>query len=143
MKTCFKCGETKPIDDFYVHPRMKDGHLNKCKECTKIDVKLRDPQKVKEYDLKRSKDERRKAKFIIAQKKRRANHPEKSRAHNAVRRAIKSGDLIRPDHCSICFCETKSVAHHNDYSKPLDVIWVCEPCHKRIHVSGGVFALPF
>lgn len=37
-KTCFKCNKEKSIDDFYKHSRMKDGHLNKCKSCTKIDV---------------------------------------------------------------------------------------------------------
>ena len=37
-KRCFKCGVVKPIADFYKHPQMKDGHLNKCKECTRADT---------------------------------------------------------------------------------------------------------
>lgn len=36
---CFKCGKEKPLKDFYKHPRSADGHLNKCKTCTKSDVK--------------------------------------------------------------------------------------------------------
>jgi hypothetical protein len=38
MKTCFKCGCTKPLLSFHKHSRMKDGHLNKCAECVVKDV---------------------------------------------------------------------------------------------------------
>lgn len=37
-KICFKCDTLKSIDEFYSHKKMKDGHLNKCKECTRKDV---------------------------------------------------------------------------------------------------------
>lgn len=41
MKRCYKCGRLLPITDFYRHPSMADGHLGKCKECTKQDVRAR------------------------------------------------------------------------------------------------------
>lgn len=41
-KKCFKCNLTLPLADFYVHKQMPDGHLNKCKKCTKLDVKNRE-----------------------------------------------------------------------------------------------------
>lgn len=39
-KVCFKCHREQDLECFYAHPEMKDGHLNKCKDCTKKDVRL-------------------------------------------------------------------------------------------------------
>lgn len=53
-KICFKCKVKKSICDFYVHKRLKDGHLNKCKLCTRIDVKKQSSKPVdgfQNYDI--------------------------------------------------------------------------------------------
>jgi len=47
MKPCIRCKEVKPIDEFYAHPMMGDGHLNKCKACCKEQARERHYRKTK------------------------------------------------------------------------------------------------
>ena len=47
-KKCFKCGKILPLDSFYKHPKMKDGYLNKCKDCTKNDVSTKYFENIKD-----------------------------------------------------------------------------------------------
>jgi len=65
--------------------------------------------------------------------KRRAmeRHPVEHAARKAVYNAVRSGRLVR-EPCEACG-STKSQGHHDDYSKPLDVRWLCRPCHDREH----------
>ncbi len=49
MKTCIKCNIAKELSEFYKHPQMPDGHVNKCKDCCKKEAsdlynkKMEDP----------------------------------------------------------------------------------------------------
>lgn len=134
MKTCFKCKKRKPLDDFYKHKLMADGFLNKCKACAKNDStkhRLSNLEKVREYDRERGKQPHRQVLKTIVTKAWRAEDEKRSRAHNAVSRAIKKGLLLQKP-CERCLSE-KSIAHHEDYSKPLSVTWLCQPCHKQRH----------
>lgn len=64
---------------------------------------------------------------------RRAN-AEKYKAHLAVQRALASGDLVKQP-CEVCGADQVD-AHHDDYSAPLAVRWLCRQHHTRLH-SGG------
>ena len=133
-KECFKCKAVRPLEEFYKHPKMPDGHVNKCKECNKNDVtanRNKNIEKFRAYDRQRGKiPERAKASQEISAAWRKADS-RRTRAHSAVTRAIKKGVLVRSP-CVRCG-ETKSLAHHEDYDKPLDVMWLCQPCHKQRH----------
>jgi len=133
-KTCIACGKTLPITEFYRHPQMADGHLGKCKECCKRQGNERRVAKLEEirrYDRQRAKTPKRNADLKLNVRKMRELYPEKNRARAAVCRAVRSGKII-PQPCALCGA-AKTEAHHADYSKPLDVIWVCRSCHFKIH----------
>ena len=134
MKTCFKCNVSKPLVNFYKHSAMADGYLGKCKECTKLDAnnhRTNNLERIRQYDRDRAKNpERIKANFEIT-KVWRSEDKRRSRCHSAVAHAIRSGELTRLP-CVKCG-EAKSLAHHEDYDEPLNVMWLCQPCHKQRH----------
>jgi hypothetical protein len=135
MKQCFKCGETKPLAAFYTHSRMADGHLNKCKECTKRDVGVhyqatRPEQAL--YERKRAQTPDRKQQQSKHQRQGRTKHRNRYLARAAVGNAVKDG-RIKKQPCETCGTIEGVEAHHDDYSKPLDVRWLCFAHHCQTH----------
>lgn len=59
------------------------------------------------------------------------NNKEKRRAHVVLHRAVKKGIIERSKTCEQCGKLAKTDGHHEDYSKPLEVKWLCKPCHMR------------
>jgi hypothetical protein len=73
-------------------------------------------------------------KAVASRLKWEAENPEKRRAvwraHAAVKSAVKRGVLIKPDLCSRCGQHGRRIeAAHHDYTKPLEVTWLCSSCH--------------
>lgn len=66
-----------------------------------------------------------------------ARNPEKLRAHRILWSAIRKGVVSVKDRCEDCGAarpvndrRSKHIeAHHCDYTKPLEVRWLCKPCH--------------
>lgn len=58
---------------------------------------------------------------------------EKVKAHGLVKAALNSGILIRSPFCLLCWKACATHGHHQDYSKPLDVVWLCSWCHAFVH----------
>ncbi len=134
LKHCFKCGQMKARQEFYRHSQMSDGLLGKCKECTRADVVANRAAKIeyyREYDKKRFNTPERKATRSKQSVRTRTVTPEKYRARNAVNNAIRDGRLVRQP-CEKCG-NTKVDAHHDDYSQPLNVRWLCRTCHLKEH----------
>lgn len=133
IKTCFKCEAERPLTEFYKHKQMADGHLNKCKDCTKNDVFKRrhgsqSRERVLAYDRKRGSRQ---------DHSYHARHREQNkvqyRARTAVSNAVRDGRIKKPDRCAHCNATGRVEGHHRDYSKPLVVTWLCSACHKQLH----------
>lgn len=62
----------------------------------------------------------------------RKKYPEKNAAHRAVQQALGTGHLTRQP-CEHCGSTEDIHAHHANYSKPLEVMWLCRPCHVAEH----------
>ncbi len=75
-------------------------------------------------------------KAVSKQRRHQLRYPEKDKARRAVTRAIKSGRLVRLP-CEECGSEDRVEAHHDDYSKPMKVRFLCRGHHREVH--GGSF----
>lgn len=132
-KQCKKCKETKPMTEFYKHSAMGDGHLNFCKPCVRKRVSAhRDAniEHIREYDRERAKTVARRAHIAANCKRWRAANPERYRAQVELNNAVRDGRVNRQP-CEVC--GAKAHAHHDDYSKPLDVRWLCAVHHAEAH----------
>ncbi len=152
-KTCFKCGETKPFGDFYKEHNSRDGRRTPCKTCYSqesrrrraravLDPKWREKRRAdcrawwtrsgKQY----RKDPERMERRRVSMKRYNDKHPKQRAAHGALYNAVRNGGLVKPTHCQRCGEEPLPRdlhAHHHDYTKPLNVEWICLGCHGKEH----------
>ena len=136
MKTCFKCGLKKSLINFYKHTGMKDGHLNKCKECAKKDTKQR------LLSLKNSLEWIRKERERTRERYYRLNYKEKYKPTAEKRRLIlqkyrkkypeKYAAVMATKHLE---CKKGNHLHHWNYNKQYfkDVIELSISDHALLH----------
>jgi ribosomal protein S27AE len=132
-KCCPHCGEVKALEDFGRNRSTKDGRQSWCRIChisAKRAARHADPEHYRALGRAHRKTDA--AKRRHEEWKRRSR--EKLLAHKAVRRAIDSGRLTRPEECSACGATDREIhGHHEDYSEPLSVKWLCPRCHSAAH----------
>ena len=146
---CELCKKEKDPSCFY------KNYAHRCKECKRLYAKkYREThlERIKEYDRNRPNAKERNEKYKIYKAKMRVENPEKydrifhspnkrfrtkykdkAHAENLLNNAIRDKKIIRPNECSVCHKICIPHGHHFDYTKPLEVIWVCPACHSKIH----------
>lgn len=129
---CPRCSTEKPPADFYRDKSRKNGHQYACKICTSgvsRAWKKAHPERTREYQRAYYQRNRGELNNQTAQYK--DDYPERAAARLAIHKAIADGDLARGP----CFVYGGEPAdgHHEDYSKPYEIIWLCRICHTTYH----------
>jgi hypothetical protein len=116
LKRCTRCDTLQPRDAFYRNSASRDGRQTRCKPCFAAS-RMSDPE--------------------AGRARREREDPQRRRAYREVEKAVRAGRLIRPASCERCDTDRIAIqAHHADYSRPLDVTWLCASCHKTLHLEG-------
>lgn len=119
-KLCTHCDTLKSIDSFNRDRSRRDGYYVFCRECA--NSKAREYRQKESYKIKRRE----------ASKRYRLKNREKELCRSATRNAIFSGKLTRMP-CVVCN-KKDSEAHHEDYSKPFKIKWLCKKHHTKHHL---------
>ena len=144
-KYCPRCRETKPETDFSKNRSKPDGLQGYCRKCGNVYglAYTRTPQRKASLaayartsagKLTRSVYQHTpegKASIAASNKKRRLADPLKYTAHSVVTHALRDGKITKLP-CQVCGA-LKVEGHHPDYSKPLEVIWLCRQHHVAEH----------
>jgi hypothetical protein len=120
-KRCSRCWQPKPLTDFGLDSRGRKGRKAKCRKCLAIEGKQYVANMTLELKLSRG----------VSIIKWRERNPEKRQAHIDLMNALAMGK-IKKQPCVVCG-DLNSNAHHQDYDKPYDVIWLCALHHSQLH----------
>ena len=133
VKYCRMCGAAKSIDRFHKDKRCLGGHDTVCKGCVNKRNReryRRNPELQHAAQLRWELGNPEKA--AAADRAFRIRNPEKRAAHRALEWALHRGRVTKQP-CEICGMAQRPHAHHDDYTKPLEVRWLCPRHHGQLH----------
>lgn len=134
QKRCNRCGIMKYLTEFYRHPTGADGYTSGCKECLRANMRRYSKTEGRRLAHERyRKSGKGRVTQAAAAKAWSHRNPETRAIYTKVYRAVKSGKLLKQP-CEVCGAD-RVEAHHDDYSRPLDVRWLCKRHHEDLHTG--------
>ena len=134
---CVKCDESKQKSDYHRCSRDKRGYQQPCAKCRNI-IKKEYKKTPKGIEVNRKSGRRwrknHKTKWNAYKREHYRNNPHMKKAYKTLH-AAQEKDLITPNPCEICG-SVDVHGHHEDYSKPLEVNWLCALHHREAHRDG-------
>lgn len=145
-KDCTRCSEFREMSEF--RPNRQGNPAAECRHCDRDrarEWRLANPKRKAENNRRWREENPDAAREWEAANPERVHamyqrsyskDREKWAARRAVNSAVRYGRLVKPERCSRCESFTSSNklhGHHRDYSKPLEVEWLCEDCHLEEH----------
>lgn len=133
LKTCRTCKLEKPKAAFANHAHAKDGKRRDCKHCVDAGA-VKPPRRKNGNATARIKTPDYLAKNREAARRWYWANRDKALAKQRAYRARKRGEIVKPAICETPGCEAAAQdAHHEDYSRPLAVVFLCKRCHRARH----------
>ena len=137
MKICFKCDIEKPLTEYYKHKSMHDGHLNKCKSCTKSDVIKRESELRKDFNWNEKEKERQREKYkrLNYKDKHKPNKEHKAKASSNYKERFPEKIEAKSASQRIKVKRKGNQKHHWSYNKEhyKDIIELTPELHYLIH----------
>ena len=92
------------------------------------------PERARAQDkVKRERYAERRKEYAKEYSRKNLKDPLKVSARTQLNNAVKCKSIIKPNKCEKCLERHQLNAHHCDYSKPLEVVWLCTKCHALEH----------
>ncbi len=155
-KLCPRCDKVMPLASFGPND-SNYGHRSPCLNCELLYSRAwqkahaeyarewhrnrrKNPELAKQDRAKRrARDRKNRDKRTAYKRAHNLRHPDRAKARNRITSLLSMGKITKPTACEKCNKTRPVECHHPDYSEPLNIIWVCKPCHLLAHGKKSRF----
>jgi hypothetical protein len=143
-KKCTRCGLAKPLDEYHVRNSRPLGRASECNSCFSLrQFKYRREHAEQQLEYEKQRKQAAGEEYLEQARRYKEGHVEGEVARHAAGSARRTGRLVPKACWCAAFsggvrCHGRTEGHHEDYAKPLEVIWLCQSHHQRLHAKRHI-----